>query len=54
MAGLIGNIGQLFTAFMLWAKDIGDAVLGSPLLLIGFAIGVAGIAITFFKRLLHN
>ena len=53
MVDLLNNIGQFFVAFMGWATDIGDAVLGSPLLLISFAIGVCGVAIGFFRRLLR-
>ena len=53
MGPLLTDIGSFFTAFMAWAVSIGNAVLNSPLLLISFAIGVCGVAIGFFRRLLR-
>ena len=53
MAALLTDIGLFFAQFMTWAGNISQAVINSPLLLISFAVGVSGIAITFFRRLLR-
>ena len=53
MAALLTDIGLFFAQFMTWAGDISSAILGSPMLLISFAVGISGVAIGFFRRLLR-
>ncbi len=54
MASLLTTIGELFTTFIGWAGDVGDMIVGTPILLFSFGIFAVGAAIGLFGRLLHR
>jgi hypothetical protein len=52
---LLASVGQVFTAAVSWLGDVGDAIVGTPVLLL-FAVGVplCGLGVGMFKRLLST
>lgn len=51
MSELLTSIGSVFTAVMGWMGDVASTVASTPLLLVGTILGIGGIAISYFKRL---
>lgn len=51
LATIISNAGDVFGAAMGWMGTVATTVAGTPLLLIGCILGIGGIAISYFKRL---
>lgn len=53
LASFISDIGTVFTAAIGWVGDVGDAIIASPVLLIGVALPIIGVGVGLFKRLLN-
>lgn len=53
LSSILSNIGSVFTSAMEWAGDVGTAVVGSPLLLVGVVMGFVGVGVGLFRRLLR-
>ena len=51
LATILSSAGDVFQAAMGWMGDVATTVAGTPLLLVGCIIGIGGIAISYFKRL---
>lgn len=53
MAGILGNVTEIFGTGMTMASTVGTTVAGNPLLLMFVVIPVVGLGIGIFKRLLN-
>ena len=51
MTALLTTIGEVFTAAISWVGTVASTVASEPLLLVGFVLGLGGIAISYFKRM---
>lgn len=51
LATILGNAGDVFEAAMGWMGTVATTVVSTPLLLVGTILGIGGIAISYFKRL---
>lgn len=55
IATLMSNVGEVFTSILGWVGDVGSEIVGQPLLLLAcVSLPLAGVGITFFKRLLRS
>lgn len=55
IASLMSNVGEVFTSILGWVGDVGAEITGEPLLLLAcVGLPLAGVGITFFKRLLRS
>lgn len=53
IATLMGNVGEIFTASMGWAAEVGSTVVETPVLLMFVVLPLVGLGISIFKRLLN-
>ncbi|SBV98948.1 exported hypothetical protein [uncultured Eubacteriales bacterium] len=55
IATLLASVTQVFTASVGWLGDVGETIVGTPVLLL-FAVGVplCGLGVGMFKRLLST
>lgn len=53
IATLVSNVGDIFTGAMSWAGEVGETVVGTPLLLLFVVIPLVGLGVGLFKRLLN-
>ena len=49
---IVGNVGDIFTASMGWAAEVGSTVVETPVLLMFVVLPLVGLGIGIFKRLL--
>lgn len=53
LATLLTNIGSVFSAFIGYVGDIAEAIVGTPLLLLGVSIPIAFAIVTFVRKLFN-
>ena len=53
LASLLTSIGSIFTAFISYVGDIAEAIVGTPLLLLGVSIPIAFAIVTFVRKLFN-
>ena len=53
IASLVGNVGEIFTGAMGWAAEVGETIVGTPVLLLFVVIPLVGLGVGLFKRLLN-
>lgn len=53
VATILTSVGQVFTQAIAWAGDVGEVVVGTPILLIFCALPLVGLGVGLFKRLLN-
>ena len=53
MSSLLQSVGDIFTSCIEWIGDVGEVVMGNPRLLLFVLLPLCGIAVGFFKRLMH-
>lgn len=53
LSSLLTDIGSIFTALIGYVSDVCNAIVSSPLLLIGFAIPFAFAIVAFVRRLFY-
>ena len=49
---LLTNVGTIFTNAMTWAGEVGETIVGTPILLMFVIIPLVGLGVGLFKRLL--
>ena len=53
ISSIVGNVGDIFTAAMSWAAEVGSTVVETPILLMFVIIPLVGLGVGLFKRLLN-
>lgn len=53
LASLLSSVGSIFTAFIGYVGDIAEAIVGTPLLLLGVSIPIAFAIVSFVRRLFN-
>jgi len=53
LASLLTSIGSVFSAFIGYVGDIAEAIVGTPLLLLGVSIPIAFGIVSFVRRLFN-
>ena len=53
LSSLLTDVGSVFTAMIGYVSDICTAIVGSPLLIVGFAIPIAFAIVSFVRRLFY-
>ena len=53
LASLLTSIGSIFTAFISYVGDIAEAIVVTPLLLLGVSIPIAFAIVSFVRRLFN-
>ena len=51
MTALLTTVTEVFTAAIGWVGTVASTIASEPLMLIGFVLGLGGIAIGYFKRM---
>ena len=55
MTDLLTSVGTVFTQVISWAGDVGETIVGTPvLLLFAVAVPLCGLGVGMFKRLLST
>lgn len=55
LATLLTSVGDVFTKVIGWGGDVGEAIVGNPVLLLYcVAVPLCGIGVGMFARLLHS
>lgn len=55
LSTLLGSVGSVFTTVIGWAGDVGETIVGDPVLLLYcIAVPLCGIGVGMFARLLHS
>lgn len=53
LSSLLASVGSIFTAFIGYVGDIAEAIVGTPLLLLGVSIPIAFAIVSFVRRLFN-
>lgn len=53
LSALLTSIGSVFSAFIGYVGDIAEAIVGTPLLLLGISIPIAFAIVTFVRKLFN-
>ena len=51
LTSILADITSVFTAAIGWVGQVATTVVDTPLLLVGCILGIGGVAISYFKRL---
>lgn len=53
LASFLTDVGSVFTSAMSWLEDVGEAIVGNPILLVGVAVPLIFLGVNMFRRLLN-
>ena len=53
MAGILTNIGLVFTEAIGWVGDVASTITNTPILMVFAAVPLCGLGIGMFKRLIN-